>query len=127
MLSVLAFVCLPKTVLKNTKLCHCYRLCPAMSANTSKLALFYMCKLPVTQLLLLSVTFIPYSLMKVRKTARIRNRYNQVPYLTQDTKWESKKITINITNESQEVSRLPSGDHKAAINRRESMTHARHK
>ena len=36
----------------------------------------------------------------VRKTARIRNRYNQVPHLSQDTKSESNKITINITNKS---------------------------
>ena len=48
-----------------------------------------------------------------RKTARIRNRYNQVQHLSQDTKRESNKITINITNKSQEVSPFPSGDHKA--------------
>ena len=28
---------------------------------------------------------------KARKTARIRNRYNQVPHLSQDIKWESNK------------------------------------
>ena len=32
-------------------------------------------------------------IIKVRKTARIRNRYNQVPHLSHDTKWESNKIT----------------------------------
>ena len=37
------------------------------------------------------------------------------------------KISINITNKSQEVSPYPSVDHKAAINRRESMTNARYK
>ena len=63
----------------------------------------------------------------VRKTAWIRNRYNQVPHLSQDTKWESNKITITITNNSQEVSPFPSGDHKAATNRRESMINTRHK
>ena len=31
---------------------------------------------------------------KVRKAAKIRNRYNQVTQLTQDTTWESDKITI---------------------------------
>ena len=41
---------------------------------------------------------------EVRKTARIRNQYNQVPHLSQDTKWESNKIILNITNKSQEVS-----------------------
>ena len=51
----------------------------------------------------------------------IKNRYNKVPHLSQFTKWESNKFTITITNKSQEVSPFPSGDHKAAINRRESM------
>ena len=64
---------------------------------------------------------------KVRKTAKIRKRYNQVPHLTQDTTRESYKGTINITNKSQEVSPFPAGDHKAAMNRRESMKNTRHK
>ena len=38
------------------------------------------------------------------KGAKIRNRYNQVPYLTQDTTWGSDKTQLNTTNESQEVS-----------------------
>ena len=29
------------------------------------------------------------SIMNVRKKAKIRNRYNQVPHLTQATVWES--------------------------------------
>ena len=37
--------------------------------------------------------------IKVRNTARIRNRYNQVPHLSQDTKRESYKITVNITGQ----------------------------
>ena len=32
--------------------------------------------------------------------------------------WESTKLTIDITNESQEVSPFPAGDYKASINRR---------
>ena len=59
--------------------------------------------------------------------AKIRKRYNQVPQLNQDTTWESNKNTINITNKSQEVSPFPAGDHKAAMNRRESKTNTRHK
>ena len=36
--------------------------------------------------------------MKVRKKAKIRNQYNQVPHLTQNTLWESDKHTQeNIT------------------------------
>ena len=32
--------------------------------------------------------------IKVRKGAKMRNQYNQVPHLTQDTTWESDKPTI---------------------------------
>ena len=31
--------------------------------------------------------------------------------------WESTKLTLDITNESQEASPLSAGDHKASINR----------
>ena len=55
--------------------------------------------------------------LQVRKTAKIRKRYNQVPHLIQDTTWESNKDTINITNKIQEVSPFQTGDHKAAMNR----------
>ena len=57
---------------------------------------------------------------------KISNRYNQVPHLTQNTTWESDKTQLNISNESQEVSPFPAGDHNAAMNRRESMTNTRH-
>ena len=63
---------------------------------------------------------------KVRKRAKIRKGYNQVPHLTQVTTWKSNKNTINITNKSQEVSPFPAGDHKAARNRYESMRNTRH-
>ena len=55
-------------------------------------------------------------LLKVRERAKIRNRYNQAPHLTQDN---NGKVTsqIDITNESQEVSPFPAGDHKASTNR----------
>ena len=33
-------------------------------------------------------------IVKVRKAAKIRNQYNQVPHLTQYTTWESDKNTI---------------------------------
>ena len=59
--------------------------------------------------------------------AKIRKQYNQVPHLTQDTTWKSNKNTINLTNKSWEVSPFPAGDHKAAMNRRESMRNTRHK
>ena len=52
---------------------------------------------------------------KVSKGAKIRNRYNQVPYLTQDTNGKVTNSQIDTTNESQEVSPLRAGDHKAQI------------
>ena len=59
-------------------------------------------------------------LFKVKKKGKIRNRYNQVPHLTQDTIWESDKDTRkHHTRESQEVSPFPAGDHKAARNRQD--------
>ena len=64
---------------------------------------------------------------QVRKVAKIRDRYNEVPLVTQDTTKESDKTQLNIKNKSQGVSLLSAGDHKAAINRRISMTNKRHK
>ena len=64
----------------------------------------------------------------VSKEAKIRNRYNQVTHLTQDATWESDKKTIkHDIQESQVASPFPAGDHKAAMNRQESMTNTNHK
>ena len=68
-----------------------------------------------------------YTQCKVREMAKIRNQYNKVPHLTKDTTWESDKITIRHHKQEAEVSPFPAGDHKAAMNRRESMTNIRHK
>ena len=56
--------------------------------------------------------------MKVKKRAKIRNRYNQAPHLTQDTNEKVTASQLDITNENQEVSPFPVADHKALINRR---------
>ena len=40
--------------------------------------------------------------------------------------WESDKLTVDTTNESQEVSPYPAGDHKAHINGR-AQRHSKHK
>ena len=53
---------------------------------------------------------------KVRKMAKIRNRYNQAPHLTKNTNGKVTTSQLDITNESQEVSPFPAGDHKASIN-----------
>ena len=56
--------------------------------------------------------------MKIRKRAKIRNRHNQAPHLTQDTNGKVTTSQLDIKNESQEVSPFPVGDHKASTNRR---------
>ena len=68
----------------------------------------------------------PVGRLKVSKGAKIRNRYNQVPHLTQDTNGKVTNSQLVTTNESQEVSPFPAGDHKAHINRR-AQRHSRYK
>ena len=58
---------------------------------------------------------IPIMMVKVSKVAKIRNRYNQVPHLTQDTNGKVTNSQLDTTKESQEVSPFPAGDHKAHI------------
>ena len=57
------------------------------------------------------------ALLNVESKTKIRKRYNQVPHLTRDTVTPKQNI-----QESQEVSRLAAGDHKAARNRQDSIT-----
>ena len=64
-------------------------------------------------------------LVKVSKGAKVRNRYNQVPHLTQDTNGKVTNAQLYTTKESQEVSPFPAGDHKAQINRR-AQRHNKH-
>ena len=60
--------------------------------------------------------------LKVKMKAKIRNRYNQLPHLTRDTIWESDRNTRkHHSQESQDVSPFPAGDHKAARNRQDSI------
>ena len=68
----------------------------------------------------LKINYTPFSkilVMKVSKSAKIRNRYNQVPHLTQDTNGKVTNSQVDTTNDSQEVSPFPAGDHKAHVNR----------
>ena len=51
--------------------------------------------------------------MKVSKGEKIRIRYNQVPNLTQDTNGNVTNSQLDTTNENQEDSPFPVGDHKA--------------
>ena len=63
---------------------------------------------------------------KESKGAKIRNRYNQVPHMTQDTNDKVTSSQLDDTNECQEVSPFPAGYHKAHINRR-TQRHSKHK
>ena len=65
-------------------------------------------------------------LIEVSKDEKIRNRYNQVPHLTQDTNEKVTNSQLDTTNQSQEVSPFPAGGHKAHINRRV-QRHSKHK
>ena len=56
--------------------------------------------------------------LQVSEGAKITNRYNQVPHLTQDTNGKLTNSQLYNTNERQEVSPFPAGDHKVQINRR---------
>ena len=53
--------------------------------------------------------------IKVNKGAKIKNRYNQVQHLTQDTNGKVTNSQLDPTNKSKEVSPFPAGDHKAHI------------
>ena len=64
--------------------------------------------------------------LKVSKGAKIRNRYNQVPHLSQDTNGKETNSQLDTTNESQEVSPFPAVDHKAHMNRH-AQRHSKHK
>ena len=64
---------------------------------------------------------------KGRNATKIRNRYNQVPHLTQDTTWESDKNTIKHHKQEPRGQPFPNRLPQTAMNRRESMTITRHK
>ena len=55
---------------------------------------------------------------KEGKGIKIRNRYNEVPHLTQDTSGKATNSQLDTTPESQEVSPFPAGDHKENIQTR---------
>ena len=65
-------------------------------------------------------------IIKIRKRAKIRNRYNQAPHLTQDTNGKVTNSQLDIKNESQEASPFPAGDHRASI-KRSARKHDKHK
>ena len=54
---------------------------------------------------------------KSKKGGKDQNRYDQAQHLTQDINGKVTTSQIDFTNESQEASPFPAGDHKASINR----------
>ena len=68
-----------------------------------------------------SISYIPE--YEVERKTKIRNLYNQEPYLTRNTMWERDKNTRkHNTQESQEVNHFTAGDNVAARNRQDSKT-----
>ena len=65
-------------------------------------------------------------IIELSKGAKIRNWYNKVPHLIQDTNGKVTNSQLDTINECQEASSLPAGDYKAHINRRIQM-HSKHK
>ena len=61
------------------------------------------------------------NIFKVSKGAKIRNRYNQVPHLTQDTNGKVTNSQLDTTNESQEVSL------SQQVTKRHTQRHSKHK
>ena len=67
-----------------------------------------------------------YMKFQKKKGAKIRNRYNQVSHLTQDTNGKVTNTQLYTTNENKEVSPFSGGGRKAQINRR-AQRHNKHK
>ena len=63
-------------------------------------------------LFVLFMEFYAVIAVKVRKKAKISNRNNQVPNLTQDTNGKVTNSQLDITIDSQEVSPFPAGKQK---------------
>ena len=65
----------------------------------------------------------------IKRKAKIRNRFNQVPILTQDNTCENDYNTRkHHIQESQEASHsFPAGGHIAAMDGQDSMTDTKHK
>ena len=61
--------------------------------------------------------WVTFRYTEVSKGAKIRNRYNKVPHLIEDTNGKVTNSQLYTTNESQEAIPFPAGDHKAQINR----------
>ena len=85
--------------------------------NISRRQYSWLCHFQCLQGVLKKCTYLhPEPRIKVIKGAKIRNHHNQAPHPTQDTYGKVTNSQPDTTNESQEVSLLPAGDHKAHTN-----------
>ena len=75
--------------------------------NCTSLVLQDKCNIEIVLFPILAITL----QCKVSKGAKIRNLYNQVPHLTQDTNGKVTNSQLDTTNENQEFSPFPAGDH----------------
>ena len=62
---------------------------------------------------------------KSKQGCKDKESINQVPHLTLDTNEKVTNSQLDTTDESQEVSPFPAGDHKAHVNRR-AQRHSKH-
>ena len=78
---------------------------------STQLTMLINIKMPTTGILtfisMINTTSDRLKARKVSKGAKIRNRYNQVPHLTQNTNGKVTNSQLDTTNESQEVSPFP--------------------
>ena len=61
-------------------------------------------KIKITKLDSVNMRLIHVVIIKVSEGAKIRNRYNHVPHLIQDTDGKVTNSQLDTTNDSQEVS-----------------------
>ena len=100
--------------------------CLFMKCNTKYLYRIYVSGDQIMAVTVPKWVTVPMTGIRISNGAKIRNRYNQVTHLTQDTNGKVTNSQLYTTNESQEVSPFPAGDHKAHLNRR-TQRHSKHK
>ena len=96
----------------------------ARNISIKKWEIYYI-KIKSSRLTFLEETM-TFVIDKVSKVAKIRNRYNQVPHLTQDTNGKVTNSQLDTTNESKEVAPFPAGDYKEHV-KRHAQRHSKHR
>ena len=92
--------CLPASM-KDVSICETYKKGPYVMPDLRRVHTVYPYKTRVYDKEMPQSHTTDQTIGKLRKMAKIRKRYNQVPNLTHDTTRESNKNTINITTKIQ--------------------------